>query len=179
MAHSFLQFGPRITVLPVVHGSGDFALEVRRVLLAEKFDCLAVPLPESFQSAVEEAIEALPTPTIVVRSEEAGYQPDTGDDEDGDSHPLASYVPIDPCQPVIAALRFAIQDRMPRVFIDLETDGFHNTPIGLPDPYALKKVAVEKFSAAVLPSLPRPTNERHQERIAWMAHRLRQLERKY
>ena len=48
MSHEFLQFGPRITVLPVVHGSGDFALEVRRVLLAEKFDCLAVPLPESF-----------------------------------------------------------------------------------------------------------------------------------
>ena len=178
MAHAFLQFSPRITVLPVVHGSGDFALEVRRVLLAESFDCLAVPLPESFQSSVEEAIEALPTPTIVVRSEAVGYDPNsTG--EDDDSPTPASYVPIDPCQPVIAALRFAIQEQMPREFIDLETLGFHNSPISLPDPYALKKVAVEKFSAAVLPSLPRPTNPRHQERIAWMAHRLRQLERKY
>lgn len=68
---------------------------------------------------------------------------------------------------------------MPRAFIDLDTDGFHCTPAGLPDPYALKKVTVEKFSAAVLPSLPRPTNPRHIERIAWMAQRLRQLERKY
>lgn len=178
MSHEFLQFGPKITVLPVVHGSGDFALEVRRVLLAEKFDCLAVPLPESFQTAVEEAIEALPTPTIVIRSEEAGYRPEASGGE-SDPFPIASYVPIDPCQPVIAALRFAIQDRMPRAFIDLETDGFHHTPVGLPDPYAIKKVAVEKFSAAVLPSLPRPTNPRHRERIAWMAHRLRQLERKY
>ncbi len=180
MSHTFLQFSPKITILPVVHGSGDFALEVRRVLLTEKFDCLAVPLPESFQSAVEEAIEALPTPTIVIRSEEAGYRPDASEDEgDTESLPLASYVPIDPCQPVIAALRFAIQEQMPRAFIDLETEGFHNSVVGLPDPYALKKVAVEKFSAAVLPSLPRPTDERHCERIAWMAQRLRQLERKY
>ncbi len=179
MSHAFLHFGPRITVLPVVHGSGDFALEVRRVLLAETFDCLAVPLPESFQACVEEAIEALPTPTIVIRSEEAGYRPESSNDEEEDSARRTSYVPIDPCQPVIAALRFAIQEQMPRAFIDLDTDGFHNTPISLPDPYALKKVAVEKFSAAVLPSLPRPTDPRHLERIAWMAHRLRQLERKY
>ena len=178
MAHAFLQFSPRITVLPVVHGSGDFAVEVRRVLLSESFDCLAVPLPESFQASVEEAIEALPTPMIVVRSEAMGYDPNsTG--EDDDSPTPASYVPIDPCQPVIAALRFAIQEQMPRAFIDLETLGFHNSPISLPDPYALKKVAVERFSAAVLPSLPRPTNSQHLERIAWMAHRLRQLERKY
>ncbi len=177
MSHAFLQFSPRITVLPVVHGSGDFALEVRRVLLAEKFDCLAVPLPESFQDSVEEAIEALPTPTIVVRSEEAGYRPDAETDDESPSR--VSYVPIDPCQPIIAALRFAIQEQLPRAFIDLETEGFHNSVVGLPDPYALKKVAVEKFSAAVLPSLPRPTNERHRERIAWMAHRLRQLERRH
>lgn len=178
MPHEFLRFGSRITVLPVVHGSGDFSLEVRRVLLSENFDCLAVPLPESFQSSVEEAIDALPVPTIVVRSEEPAYRPAAEHEED-DSPPQASFVPIDPCQPVIAALRFALQEQMPREYIDFEAQGFHNTNISLPDPYALKKVAIEKFSAAVLPSLPRPHDPWHQERIAWMAHRLRQLERKH
>ncbi len=177
MSHAFLQFSPRITVLPVVHGSGDFALEVRRVLLAEKFDCLAVPLPESFQDSVEEAIEALPTPTIVVRSEEAGYRP--GAEEDDESTSRVSYVPIDPCQPVIAALRFAIQEQLPRAFIDLETDGSTTRSSGCPIRMHSRRSQSRSSPQAVLPSLPRPTNERHRERIAWMAHRLRQLERRH
>ena len=52
-----LRLSPRITCLPVIHGSGDFALAVRRLMLEEKFDCLAVPLPPSFQAAVERGIE--------------------------------------------------------------------------------------------------------------------------
>jgi len=60
MLHDALKIGPRISVLPIIHGSGDFALEVRRVLLQHKFDCLAVPLPPSFQHDVERAIQLLP-----------------------------------------------------------------------------------------------------------------------
>jgi hypothetical protein len=40
----------------VIHGSGDCALEARRLMLAERFDCLAVPLPASFQTDVETAV---------------------------------------------------------------------------------------------------------------------------
>ena len=50
-------------------GSGDFAQEVRRILLTERFDCIAVPLPPSFQTSVETAIPLLPTPTMVVQAE--------------------------------------------------------------------------------------------------------------
>ena len=32
MMHEVLRIGPKITVLPIIHGSGDFALEVRREL---------------------------------------------------------------------------------------------------------------------------------------------------
>ena len=42
-----LKLGQKITVLPVIHGSGDFAVEVRRLMLKEQFDHLAVPLPRS------------------------------------------------------------------------------------------------------------------------------------
>jgi hypothetical protein len=42
------RFSERITSFPVVHGSGDYAQEVREVLLGRHFDCLAVPLPPSF-----------------------------------------------------------------------------------------------------------------------------------
>ena len=45
MTQGVLQIGSKITVLPIIHGSGDFALEVRRVMLEQRFACVAVPLP--------------------------------------------------------------------------------------------------------------------------------------
>ena len=114
-----LRFSPRIYCLPIVHGSGDCALEVRRVLLAEKFDCVAVPLPPSFQRDVLHAIDFLPTPTLVAQREAAEYELDWSpdrdqaddDDREDSEAPTLSYVPIDPCQPVIMALRVALAER--------------------------------------------------------------------
>ena len=59
-ADDFLTISPRIRVMPVIHGSGDFAIQVREELLARPYDCVAVPLPPSFQDEVEAAIEELP-----------------------------------------------------------------------------------------------------------------------
>ncbi|MDP6057235.1 MAG: hypothetical protein QGH33_00020, partial [Pirellulaceae bacterium] len=73
MPNDLLKIGPHITVLPVIHGSGDFALEVRRAMLEQTFDVVAVPLPPSFQQDVERAIEHLPTPTVVVQPESQSY----------------------------------------------------------------------------------------------------------
>src|SRR5689334_16601243 len=69
MVPDLLKLSPRITVLPIIHGSGDFAIAVRQVMLEGKYDCLAVPLPPSFQSRVEEAIGHLPAITLVVQEE--------------------------------------------------------------------------------------------------------------
>src|SRR5262245_11020898 len=161
MQSEVLQFSPRITCLPVIHGSGEFALAVRRLMLEHAFDCVAVPLPPSFQPLVERGIEMLPTPTMVSQPEPlrfttewAGEGPfaeqfeDEDDDEDesegevvAEGEPTQSYVPIDPCQPVIAALRAAMAEHIPRRFIDLETAHFVPSTAILPDPYALKQVA--------------------------------------
>src|SRR5947208_2928128 len=43
MPHALLQFSPRITAVPVIHGSGDVAVEVRRLMLAEKFAAAVLP----------------------------------------------------------------------------------------------------------------------------------------
>ena len=171
----------------MIHGSGDFAIEVRRVLLADRFDCLAVPLPPSFQQNVEEAIRFLPNVSLVIQNEPAsivsgewvGFDSDDADDESDRTPDIVSYVPIDPCQGVIAGLRFAIEERMPRAFIDLETARFESYSGSLPDPYALKHVSPEKFAAAVLPSIPRVHEGQPRDRVIFMAQRLRELERRY
>src|SRR6478672_6578109 len=74
MTSDVLRLSPRITCLPVIHGSGDFALAVRRMLLEEAFDCVAFPLPPSFQGDVERGIELLPSPTIVTQPEASQFQ---------------------------------------------------------------------------------------------------------
>ncbi len=89
----FLRISPRVRVLPIIHGSGDFAIRVREELLDRPYDCVAVPLPPSFQEDVEAAIERLPEVSLV-----AQLDADPDDLEHG-----FSYVPIDPCQGVISA----------------------------------------------------------------------------
>src|SRR5262249_22765767 len=151
------QFSDRITCLPIIHGSGDFAIEVRRLMLSEQFDCLAIPLPPSFQLPVEQAIQFLPSVSLVLQRETSelevrewtGFDSDQDDSDQQDTMPVASYVPIDPCQGVITGLRIALDERIPRQFIDLETAEFESYYASLPDPYALKHVAPAKFAAAV------------------------------
>ena len=184
-----LQLSPKITLLPIIHGSGDFALEVRRVLLTGNFDCVAVPLPPSFQRPVEEAIAGLPAPTMVVDQRgpkgfsspqwrPEGSSSDEDSEEFDDESPL-SYVPIDPCQGVIMALRIALGEHLAREFVDLETNPFEPATAILPDPYALKRVPIEKFAAAILPAIPPLPPGQPRDRVQQMAGRLRELEGKY
>ena len=181
-SHSVLGIGQQITCLPIIHGSGDCAVEVRRTMLSHAFDCLAIPLPPSFQEPVEQAVHHLPVPTIVLQRELPAYShvwsPD-GNEDNEDHVPTLNYVPIDPCQPVIAALRIAMGEHLPRAFVDLETEYFEASEWTLPDPYALKKVSLATFAAATLPSLPRLKPGQPQARVSWMAHRLRNLAKQY
>jgi hypothetical protein len=181
-----LQFSEQTTCLPIIHGSGDFAIEVRRRMLSEHFDCLAVPLPPSFQDPVERAIAFLPSVSMVLQDEPAVIESRewTGFDQETDNDPasrprVASYVPIDPCQGVITGLRIAIDERMARAFVDLETARFESYSAVLPDPYALKHVAPEKFAAAILPSIPRVNDGQPFDRVLHMAQQIRDLEKRH
>src|SRR5947208_5301380 len=104
MISSVCQLSNRITCLRIIHGSGDFALAVRRLMLEQAFDCVAVPLPPSFQADVERGIELLPSPTIVTQPESTPFQtewsPESDEAEDGseldatdgDDEPTHSFV---------------------------------------------------------------------------------------
>lgn len=178
--HDALRISDRIYCLPVIHGSGDFAVQVRDIMLSNRFDCLAVPLPPSFQDDVERGVSALPTVTMVVQRESFGFASEWTPESTEPTPDAASYVPIDPCQPVIAAIRLAQQEHLPRCFIDLEVEQFQVPQAGIfPDPYALKRVSPEQFAAAVITAIPRPRAPQQVRRIAWMANQLRELEERY
>ena len=170
-----LKIGPHVMAFPIVHGSGDFAWEIRRAMMQYDFDCVAVPLPESFQQGVERGILRLPVPSVVVQKSTpvTEYRPES-ESEDDDPE-FTSYVPVDPCQGVIAAVRVAMEERLPRKFIDLETDCYAPHTATLPDPYALKQLSVEKFAAAVAPFLQPADFDQWHARIGHMAWQLREL----
>ncbi|MFO1065075.1 MAG: hypothetical protein U0892_14515 [Pirellulales bacterium] len=172
--------------LPVVHGSGHCALVVRKWLLENSVDCIAVCLPESFRRDVLDAVTQLPTPSIVLQRAIPEFNTTWSIDTEGtesagdrESEAAWSYVPIDPCQPVIMALRVALGEHLAVEFIDMETNAYQPISSVMPDPYALKMVSLERFATAVLPSIMRPFSEQARARMATMGKRLRQLERRY
>ena len=61
-----LRLSPRIDLLPILHGSGDIAQEVRETLITKRYDCLAVPLPPSVEDCVEQAVDRLPEISLIV-----------------------------------------------------------------------------------------------------------------
>ncbi|MBI5428438.1 MAG: hypothetical protein HZA02_09205 [Nitrospinae bacterium] len=155
----------RIQFLPAVHGSGNFSQAVRGKILASACDCLAVCLPPEFQATVEEGIEKLPRIALSCLEESDGKY---------------CYVPIDPCQPVIMGLRIAMQEGIPRHFIDRTVAEFQTLRAFFPDTFALRTLSLEKFCASLLPGIPRPQPGSQQDmRVRWMAHRLHALELEY
>lgn len=206
-----LQIDGSLTLLPVIHGSASYAVAVRRYLLEHRFDCIGIPLPASFRSAVLAGVEQLPIASAVVQlvpsfDDEDGKpeygKPEYGEYEDGDedgdedgegegeedankpvnvvaTSKVATYVPIDPCQAVIAAIRFGIMDRTPLWFIGQESSDFEQEPSIVPDPFALGKTTIERFCAACLPAIPAPISPQRIDRIAYMAQRILELKTKY
>ncbi len=179
-----------LTLLPVVHGSGPCARAVEQWLLANSIDCLAVPLPPSFGESVCQAVQRLPNPSIVIQrpmdwnfedryyadnDESSTFNDDDSTSDDDGEFALHSYVPIDPSQSVITAIRFALGEHLPLRFIDLEVAEFFGDDGSAPDAFALRDVSLEAFATSILPAIGPPSHEQAQDRIRYMASRLREL----
>ncbi len=163
----FYRVSPRLVLFPVLHQSGDYAQAVRKVMLSGSYDCLAVALPPSFEEAVLQGVDGLPELT-------AAMQREPGDPDS------MSYVPIDPCQGMIMGIRIALQEYLPCIFVDMEVDSYEVYEGVFPDPYALKRLPVNQFLAALLPTIARPApDSQRRKRIDYMSHQLRLLEGKY
>ncbi len=160
------RLSPRITILPILHASGDMAQEVRETLVGGRFDCLAVPLPPSAETPLEDAIDELPRISLVTYPE-----------PDDKGAAVVSFIPVDPCQAVIMGIRVAMSEEIPRAYLDREVRVFEPLNFAAPDPYALKRVPLASYMAALLPSLPSlPQPSQRDDRISWMAFRLHELE---
>ncbi len=150
-------------LIPVIHGSADAALAVRDLFLDGKPNCVAVPLPPSFQEPLIQAVDRLPVVSAVVQP-----RPDEAS--------IGAYVPVDPCQPVIRALRMAREERLPIAFLDPEIPDWEVDCAVFPDAYALQGLSLAQFATAVLPAIPAPApgsqRDRRCRHLAFELHKL-------
>jgi len=184
---SVFSLGSWLTLIPVVHGSAAYASALRKELLSRSFDALAVPLPESFSEQVIRGVERLPALSLVVRrnalgqdgiEEAAGWE-----QELPEAMPRGTYVPIDPCQGVIAAIRMALGERIAIEWIDSEGDSIENHSPVIADCYAIRHTTLERFCSAMLPAIGPPSlglgSSSILERIETMAQRILAMRARY
>jgi hypothetical protein len=135
--------GTLITV-PVLHGRLEFAAAARQALDGVQPDCVAVELPETLADPVLRGVERLPLLSVV------GYV---------DSKGLPVYLPIEPADPAIEALRFGVERGLPVHLVDQDVDHYGRHQELHPDPYAVKRLGLKRYCDAyheVLPAGPTP-----------------------
>jgi hypothetical protein len=152
---SSLQRG-HITYFPVVPGRLEFALEVRRTILALRPRVVAVELPVSLERHYLEAVRRLPEICVLV------YPQDDDDD-------AGVYVPIEPCDPFAEAIRSALEVEAEVMFVEPDLAERPHLPDIFPDPYALRHIPLDRYIEAyrVYPAARTDEVAAHAAGIAW------------
>ena len=152
-----------VCLFPILHNRMEFALEVRRQFQQFRPDHVAVEYPSTIKEKVLQGIERLPLLSVVYYEERDG---------------TFIYLPIEPTDGQIEAVRLALANKIPVHFIDRDTEGYFLDRSPMPDPYAIKKIGHFLFTQAYLQTHrddPRSQQDLLRERT--MAYRLQRLSR--
>jgi len=121
----------RVRYFPVVPGRVEFAIALRRLLLAEKPQIVAVELPGFLESAYRRALDRLPEMSVILCT------PSTAESDD-DDRPV--YVPVEPADPFTEALRTAGEIGAQIIFLEPDTQDRPHLHDQCPDSYAVQRI---------------------------------------
>jgi hypothetical protein len=146
----------RVRYFPVVPGKLEFALELRKLLLDTKPGVVAVELPGFLASCYRRALARLPEMSVVL------YH-----DEDGDDR--AIYVPVEPCDPFVEALRTAEEIGAQVIFLEPDSAERPHLPDTYPDTYATRRIGLDPYIEAyrVYPQMRTEEVTAHASAMAW------------
>ncbi len=162
---SSLQRG-RFGYLPVAPGRLEFAIEVRRRILAERPQVVAIELPDTLESFYLDAIQRLPQVSIVFYNDVSSQDKAHRSEEEAEQ---AVYVPVEPADPFVEAIRSAQEIGAQIVFADPDSCERPHLPDTYPDSYALTSIPLSQYVEAyrVYPQERTPELERFAGAIAW------------
>ncbi len=152
-----------LTYLPVVPGRLEFAIEVRRRILAERPAVVAVELPETLEEPWLDAVQRLPQISVI-------FYNDADSSRRSDDEPeSAIYVPVEPADPFVEAIRSAQEIGAQIVFADPDSGERPHLPDTYPDTYALNSIPLSQYVEAyrVYPQARTEELERYAAGIAW------------
>lgn len=147
-----------IAYLPVVPGRIEFSLRVRRYLLERRPRVIAVELPSSLDDQYRAALLRMPEMSVIVI-------PETSNDEE--EH--ASYIPVEPGDPFIEALRTAHELEAEVLLLEPATHEKPHVACTYPEPYSVEFIGMERYVEAyrVYPQQRTPEIEAHAGAMAW------------
>ncbi len=151
----------RLTIVGVAHYRVELADVVRRVISERAPAAVAVELPSTLQTAVLQAVRRLPLLSVVV------YELGSGE---------TVYLPIEPTDPLVEAVRSADERGIPVSFVDLDLDAWPSYRSPVPDPYTIVRLGYEAWADA-LRAAPRGRGGLDARREAGMAARAARLAR--
>jgi hypothetical protein len=147
-----------ICAVPVMHGRAAFARYVRNLCGRHRFDCVAVDLPSVFDNHVRTAVEYLPCISAIVAR--------------AHSDPVY-YLPADPCDAAVEAIRQALQRRIPSFCVGPAALYAPRPLPPLPDEYAITRLGFDAFAALCLRTIGNPPEGSEEDLAARsIAHRL-------
>jgi hypothetical protein len=147
---------------PVVPGRMEFAIEVRQAILEARPQVVAVELPHTCEEFYLRAIDRLPQYSALM------YPTPDAFDLDEESF---VYVPVEPCDPFVEAVRTAREIDAEVLFIEPALQDRPHVAAQYPDPYAVRRIGLDKYTEAYRLQPP-PRDEELEAHGAGMAWRL-------
>jgi hypothetical protein len=147
-----------ITYLPVVPGRIEFAIRVRRYLLEHRPRAIAVELPSSLDDQYRAALERMPEMSVIVIP-----------DSSNDAEEHATYIPIEPADPFVEALRTAREQEAEVLLLEPASHDKPHVAGTYPEPYSVEVIGMERYVEAyrVYPQQRTAEIEAHAAAMAW------------
>ena len=150
-----------VRLIPVVHNKVEFAIEVRDQFKWFEPEILAVEYPPTIGERVLQGVQRLPLLSVVYYEE--------------DDHTFV-YLPLEPTDGQVEALRLALQKNLAIHFIDRDIKGYPIDRTPMPDTYSVKRIGYGKYCQSYLKTHPEPLNDtQDQLRERTIAYNLQQL----
>ena len=151
-----------VRLVPICHNRVEFALEVRDQFASFKPEIVAVEYPPTIGEKLLGGVKRLPLLSVVYYEE--------------NNHNFI-YLPLEPTDGQIEAVRLALSKNLPIYFIDRDTDGYPMDRTPMPDPYAIKRIGYWKYCQSYLKAYPEGLpNRQDQLRERTMAYHLQKLD---